>query len=372
VTVEVIFVALVAGLGGGAVAAVVLGAIQAWMARGRGTRTYTAFARHTPGFEHAPRKGSTQPMVRLDRLSESGKRVLALAQDEAIRHNHNYIGTEHLLTALLRGGETIASSALVSLGVDLTKVRTALVFIVGRGDQTTSPSEITLSPRTRKVIELAVLEAAHMGESPVGPEHLLLGLIDEGEGIASGMLESLGVRLETVRAKVLELLRESGTPAPEGYTPPTLRRHQTGPFERFSNRAKRALALAQDEVVRMGHNYIGPEHLLLGLARLTEVGLADQAMKQIFDELGLTVELLRAELAEVIPLVEQRTPPMEIVLSPETKEIFELVVRESDPNAAVLPEHLLLAVVRDEQSFAVQILARLGVTAERVRAAVGH
>ncbi|MEK6207824.1 MAG: Clp protease N-terminal domain-containing protein [Chloroflexota bacterium] len=373
-TVEVILVALLAGLAGGAVAAVVMGAIQAWMAGGKGSRTQT-FMRHTPGFEHAPRAnirmGSAQAMGPFDRFSDRGKRVLALAQDEAIRHNHNYIGTEHVLCALIREGDTVPARALTSVGIDLTKIRSALDFIVGRGDQTTSPSEITLSPRTKKVIEFAIAEAGQMGQSHVGPEHFLLGLVDEGEGIASGILESLGVPLETLRAKVLELLSESGTAAPAGYAPP-FRRHHTGPFDRFSNRAKRALALAQDEAVRMGHNYIGPEHLLLGLARLTGVGQADQAMKRIFDELGLTVESLRAELAEIIPHVEQRTPQWEVVLSPETKEIFEVVVQESGPDIGVLPEHLLLAIVRNDESFAVQMLARLNVTAERVRTAVGH
>jgi ATP-dependent Clp protease ATP-binding subunit ClpA len=372
VTLEVVLVALGAGLAGGGIAAVVMGAIQAWMARPKGT--HTLYAMHRP----TRRRGSVPPSPTassgggpFDRFSAGGKRVLALAQDEAIRHNHNYIGTEHLLSALLRGEETIAIRALTSLGIDLTKVRRALVFIVGRGDSTTSPSEITLSPRTKKVIELAGAEAAQMGHSPVGPEHILLGLIDEGEGIASGILESLGVQLEAVRAKVLELLKESGTPPPAAYAPP-LSRHHTGPFERFSIRAKRALGLAQDEAVRMGHSYIGPEHLLLGIARLCGMGVADQAMKRIFDELGLTVEQLRAELAEIIPLVERGTSPSEIILSPETKEIFGRVVLESGPENAVLPEHLLLAIVRDEQSFAVQILARLGVTPERVRAAVGH
>jgi len=375
VTPDVVGVALIAGLAGGTVAAVVVGAIQAWMARAKGTRTQTFTARHVPGFEHAAPspgagRGWQQTSVQLDRLGGTGKRVLALAQDEAIRHNHNYIGTEHLLSALLRDGDTIAARALTSFGVDLTKVRTALEFIIGRGDQTTVPSEITLSPRTKKVIELATMEAGHMGHPGVGPEHFLLGIVDEGEGIASGILESLGVRLETLRAKVLELLTESGAPPPEGYTPPSLRRHQTGQFDRFSNRAKRALALAQDEVVRMGHSYIGPEHLLLGIARLAEVGQEDQSIKRIFDELGLTLEQLRAELAEIIPPVEPRTPTAEIVLSPETKQIVELLARKSVES--ILPEHLLLTIVRDEESFAVQILSRLGVTAERVRAAVGH
>src|SRR6266511_3634952 len=141
-----------------------------------------------------------------DRFNDRAKRVLALAQDEAIRFNHNYIGTEHLLLGLVREGEGVAARVLDSLGVELSKVRTAVEFIIGRGDSTTSPSDITLSPRTKKVIELAIDEARKLGHSHVGTEHLLLGLVREGEGIASGVLESLGVSLDKVRQQVIATL----------------------------------------------------------------------------------------------------------------------------------------------------------------------
>lgn len=200
-------VALIAGLAGGAMGAVVIGLIQGWMARAKGTSVHQwqAISSSVSGTGMASPSVSVGPFVR---FTDSGKRVLALAQDEAIRHNHNYIGTEHLLAALIRDTDSIAARALSSLGIELTKVRTALDFIVGRGDQTTSPSEITLSPRTKKVIELAIDEARKLGHSHVGPEHILLGLVREGEGIASGILESLGVSMARARAKVLELLNE--------------------------------------------------------------------------------------------------------------------------------------------------------------------
>src|SRR5213596_417814 len=150
-----------------------------------------------------------------DRFNDRAKRVLALAQDEAIRFNHNYIGTEHLLLGLVREGEGVAARVLDSLGVELSKVRTAVEFIIGRGDSTTSPSEITLSPRTKKVIELAIDEARKLGHSHVGTEHLLLGLIREGEGIASGVLESLGVSLEKVRHQVIATLGQQHPQAAE-------------------------------------------------------------------------------------------------------------------------------------------------------------
>src|SRR5213594_1419566 len=138
-----------------------------------------------------------------DRFNDRAKRVLALAQDEAIRFNHNYIGTEHLLLGLVREGEGVAARALDSLGIELSKVRTAVEFTIGRGKATTSPSEITRSPRTKKVIELAIDEARKLGHSHVGTEHLLLGLVREGEGIASGVRESLGVSLAKLRDPVI-------------------------------------------------------------------------------------------------------------------------------------------------------------------------
>lgn len=142
----------------------------------------------------------------LNRFDDAAKRVLALAQEEAIRLNHNYIGTEHLLAGLVCHESGIAAQALDELNVELSKVRTALEFIIGRGDTATTPSDITLSPRAKKILELAVDEADKLGHASVGPAHLLLGLVREGQGIASGILESLGVSLQSTREKVLEIM----------------------------------------------------------------------------------------------------------------------------------------------------------------------
>src|SRR5437016_9207397 len=136
-----------------------------------------------------------------DRFNDRAKRVLALAQDEAIRFNHNYIGTEHLLLGLVREGEGVAARVLDSLGVELSKVRTAVELMIGRGTSTTAPSEITLHPRTKKIVELAIEEARKLGHSHVGTEHLLLGLARD-DGMASGILESLGLSADKVRQQV--------------------------------------------------------------------------------------------------------------------------------------------------------------------------
>ena len=148
-----------------------------------------------------------------DRFNDRAKRVLALAQDEAIRFNHNYIGVEHLLLGLIREGEGIAANVLQSLGVELAKARTSVEFVIGRGDSTTPPNDITLTPRLKKVIELAIDEAKKLGHSHVGTEHLLLGMVREGGSIGTGVLESLGVTLEKVRHQVIATL---GQQAPVG------------------------------------------------------------------------------------------------------------------------------------------------------------
>ncbi|MGH2442297.1 MAG: ATP-dependent Clp protease ATP-binding subunit [Chloroflexota bacterium] len=144
-----------------------------------------------------------------DRFTERARKVLTLAQEEAQRFNHNYIGTEHLLLGLVREGEGVAAKVLSNLGIELTKVRSAVEFIIGRGDRVVM-GEIGLTPRAKKVIELAVDEARRLGHHYIGTEHLLLGLIREGEGIAAGVLESLGVNLEKVRSEVIKVLTQTG------------------------------------------------------------------------------------------------------------------------------------------------------------------
>ncbi|MEX2159444.1 MAG: ATP-dependent Clp protease ATP-binding subunit [Dehalococcoidia bacterium] len=145
---------------------------------------------------------------RFDKFTERARRVLTLAQEEAQRFNHNYIGTEHLLLGLVREGDGVAAKVLSNLGVELSKVRSAVEFIIGRGDRA-SVGEIGLTPRAKKVIELAVDEARRLSHHYIGTEHLLLGLVREGEGIAASVLESLGVNLERVRAETTRILSQS-------------------------------------------------------------------------------------------------------------------------------------------------------------------
>jgi hypothetical protein len=127
-------------------------------------------------------------------FTEQVRLVLDFAEAEARRFQHNSIGTEHLLLGLLREGEGVAAKVLANLGVELNEVRSAVEFIIGRGDRVVE-GEIGLTPRAEKVIELARDCARRLNHDSIGTEHLLLGLVREGEGIAAGILESWGVNL---------------------------------------------------------------------------------------------------------------------------------------------------------------------------------
>ena len=145
---------------------------------------------------------------RFEKFSERARRVLSLAQEEAQRFNHNYIGTEHILLGLARETDGVAARVLTSLGTELSKVRSAVEFIIGRGERS-SPGDIGLTPRAKKVIELAVDEARRLSHHYIGTEHLLIGIMREGEGVAAGVLESLGVSLDKVRTETTRILNQS-------------------------------------------------------------------------------------------------------------------------------------------------------------------
>ncbi|MBP2637665.1 MAG: ATP-dependent Clp protease ATP-binding subunit ClpC [Firmicutes bacterium] len=139
-----------------------------------------------------------------NRFTDRARKVLILAQQEAAKYGHGYIGTEHLLLGLLREGEGVAAKALNSLGLEIDSVREQVEGILGKGEEQTS--DIGYTPRAKKVIELAMEEALRLGHNYVGTEHILLGLIREGEGIAAQVLSGLGVDINLMRQRVIEML----------------------------------------------------------------------------------------------------------------------------------------------------------------------
>ena len=142
---------------------------------------------------------------RFEKFSERARRVLSYAQEEAQRFAHNYIGTEHILLGLVRETEGVASRVLINLGVELDKIKSAVELII-EGQDKGSSKEIGLTPTSKKVIELAVDEARRLGQHYIGTEHLLIGLMREGEGVATGVLESLGINLDKLREETSRVL----------------------------------------------------------------------------------------------------------------------------------------------------------------------
>src|SRR5690554_5194717 len=163
-------------------------------------------------------------MFMFGRFTQRAQKVLLLAQEEAVRFAHNFVGTEHILLGLVREGEGIAAKVLLSLGVDLAKVRAEIEKMIGKGKQESSTQNLNYTPRAKKVIELAIEEGRNLGHNYVGTEHLLLGLIREGEGIAAQVLANMGVDLAKARKSVLALLgggEQNVSPGQEGQTTST-------------------------------------------------------------------------------------------------------------------------------------------------------
>jgi len=140
-----------------------------------------------------------------ERFTERARRVVVLAQEEARMLNHNYIGTEHILLGLAREGEGVAARALESLGISLEAVRQQVEEIIGRGQEAPS-GHIPFTPRAKKVLELSLREAQQLGHNYIGTEHILLGLIREGSGVAAQVLVKLGADLNRARQQVVQLL----------------------------------------------------------------------------------------------------------------------------------------------------------------------
>ena len=150
-----------------------------------------------------------------ERFTEQARRVVVLAQDEARMLDHNYIGTEHILLGLIHEGHGLAARALESLGISLAVVRQQVEEIIGRGQQQPPSGHIPFTPRAKKVLELSLREALQLGHTYIGTEHILLGLIREGDGVAAQVLVGVGVDLNRARQQVIQLVAGRAEPQEE-------------------------------------------------------------------------------------------------------------------------------------------------------------
>jgi len=319
-----------------------------------------------------------------DNFTEQARMVLQLAQEEAQRFNHTYMGTEHLLLGLIRVREGTAAQVLGELGVELDHVRGAVEFIMGRGDRTIT-GDRGLTPRARTVIELAVDTARQLDHHSVDTEHLLLGLLREGEGIAAGVLESLGVTVERAWTKTLDVLAvqpdQRPRPPPASHLPESTRkgvRHSpqgrstlgsaqpADRFDKFTERARRVLQYAAEEGQRLRHASIRPEHLLLGLVRE-----GDGVAAKVLSNLGVQLEVVRVAVEQSAGHSEESVAGS-VALSNAAKRVIELSVDEARRlnHHYIGTEHLLLGLARGGEGMAGSVLESLDVSLEKVRSQV--
>ena len=327
---------------------------------------------------------------RIDKFDEQARRVFHYAQEEAQSRQHNYIGTEHLLLGLIHDENTTAVTILRNLDIDLVKVRDSVVFIISSGDRVLTGPAIGLTPRGKKVIELAVDEARRLNNHYIGIEHLLLGMIREGEGIAAGVLESVGVNLEKARMETVRILQTkeqttdvthnntSSTPSathvptqettgvPRSEHVALVQTHSLKPYADypFTEQANKVLEGAREEALRFQHNYIGTEHLLLGMVRDSD-GVAGTVLQ------NLGVQLHRARKAiEFIIGRGDRVVLSEIGLTPRSKKILRLASEEAERmnNAYIGTEHLLLGMMLENEGIAAGVLHSMGIELSGVRA----
>jgi ATP-dependent Clp protease ATP-binding subunit ClpA len=300
---------------------------------------------------------------RFDKFTERARKVLSLAQEEAQRFQHNYIGTEHLLLGLVREGEGVAANVLNNLGVELYRVREAVEFIIGRGDRIVL-GEIGLTPRAKKVIELAVDEARRLNHHYIGTEHLLLGLVREGEGIAAGVLESLGVNLEKVRTQTILVLSQSGVSQ-------KIKESRTGSVPQLMiellKEAQNVLATVMQE----------KEEALQQkeFERAAELGMREKNLRDSISKLE-TFWHLQPEF------VQKHYTRSEIeIVEDESLDIFTVqllrVLSRSQEEAQhfkhnyIGTEHLLLALIQESKGVAAEVLGNLEIDTNKVRETIG-
>src|SRR5262245_21738094 len=176
-----------------------------------------------------------------DRFTDRAKKVMSFARQEAMKFNHEYIGTEHILLGLVQEGSGVAANVLKNMNIDLEKIRHEVEKIVKTGPSMVTMGQLPFTPRAKKVLELSMEKARQLRHNYIGTEHLLLGLIKEHEGIAAQVLMNLGVKLEDVREEVLEFLgasenssdEESDVEGQSGTTPQTNSKSKTPALDSF-------------------------------------------------------------------------------------------------------------------------------------------
>jgi ATP-dependent Clp protease ATP-binding subunit ClpA len=293
------------------------------------------------------------------RFTSGALRVIEAAEEEARALRHGSVGSEHLLLGVVRSADGVAASVLSSLGVSLDAARAQVELMAGRGIEPPGFGQLPLTPQARQVLRLAVGHARRFKDSGVGTEHVLLGLIRDGTGGAVHVLARLGTSPPAVRDRYVQLAGLRGAAARSI-------RVAAGPrLDRYTDGMRRVIARAQEEARILGHQYIGTEDLLLGLA-----GAAGDPAAAVLESLGVSADAVRQQAEQAAGEALQPLPPAgQIPYSAGARRVLDLSLREAPRRrgSCIGTEHLLLALLHDGGSRAVQILVQLGCDLAAVR-----
>jgi ATP-dependent Clp protease ATP-binding subunit ClpA len=291
-----------------------------------------------------------------ERFTERARKVIILAREEAIRLRHSSVGTEHLLLGLIREGDGLAISVLKKLNVDVAAVKAEIEKKVPVGNEITPGSEMPFTSQAKKVLEHAIPEARSLNHNYIGTEHLLLGLVREGEGIASLVLRDFGVSAAAAKAQVQEL--SAGQPSRATDPAPSVG------FERFSERARTVILLARDEAIRLGHTGVDTEHLLLGLIRE-----GDGWAVALLSKLNVNIAAVKSEVEKNVAAGSGSSTGGDIPFTPQAKKVLECAIAEARSlrHNYLGTEHLLLGLTREGEGTASRVLRDFGVDVASVR-----
>lgn len=330
-----------------------------------------------------------------DRFTERARKVMSYARQEAERLNHDYIGTEHILLGLTRDPESYAAVVLRDFGIEFDEVRAEMDKIVQRGEPIKTFGQLPFTPCAKGLLEEAINEAKRMKHNYLGTEHLLVGTILVEEGLAAQVLLNLGLKADLLRSQVAQrsgskrvtndLLR---SPLPLTLPIPVMPTFMTkvrkflsgkidkdmlkrisgnetyGIFDRFTDRARDVCSLAHQIALAHGHDFIGTEHLLIGICKEGVGGAA-----HVLGNLGINLDQLISDVEKLLFPANKSLEHQQLPFTPRAKVVFELAVDEARMlnHNYVATEHLLLGLLRERDGLAAQALNRFGINYENTR-----
>jgi ATP-dependent Clp protease ATP-binding subunit ClpA len=319
------------------------------------------------------KKLGTQKDSAFSNFTPRAQQVLALAREESDRLHHNYIGTEHVLLGLIALGKGVAVNVLSGLGINLENIRIEVEKQTGIGPVENSAAKAPFTPRVKKVLAYAREEAVALHHTYIGTEHLLLGLLREGDSIGAQALRNFDVDLKQLRISILKELdpniipEKDPNPVSSEETPKDwfksaeeLQKPRKAEKVSFTPRARQVLQLARKEADRLHHNFLGTEHQLVGL-----IELGGGVASNVLVKKGMNLEKVRAELAKG---PDEKMPGI-IPYTPRVKRILEMARDEAKTlnHKYIGTEHLLLGLLCEKEGPAAFVFKKFNVDMEALR-----